>query len=99
MQLTKCDVWRMLCKFLEICNTPPPKPVMEEDGSVTYLCDALQFRKPAFSERVAKLMKLLVAQDFSDELIILSFKFFDQVWFKEFTVAEEIEAQYAKHFA
>ena len=72
---------------------------MEEDGSVTYLCDALQFRKPAFSERVAKLMKLLVAQDFSKELIILSFKVFDQVWFKEFTVAEEIEAQYAKHFA
>ena len=98
-QFTKCDVWTMLCQLLEICNTSPTEPVTEENGSVKYWCDVLQYRKPAFSVPIAKLMKLLVAQDFSKELIILSFKVFDQVWFKEFTVAKEIEEQYAEHFA
>ena len=98
-QFNIAKMWNTLRMLLKECNCKPSEPVTEENGTVRYWCDTLQYRKPTFSVPIAKLMKLLVAQDFSEPLILLSFKVFDQVWFKEFTVAKEIEAEYAKHFA
>ena len=96
---TQRKLWDTLRDILKSCNKPPTKPVVDENGSVTYWCDILQYRKPTFSVPIAKLMQLLVATNFSDECINLSYKVMRQVWFKRFTVAEEIEVAYNAHFA
>ena len=69
-QLTKRKLWQMLCNILDTCNQAPTEPTVDETGSVTYHMSALQFVKPSFSVPIAKLMELLVAKNFSKELIL-----------------------------